>query len=82
MGFAVSSSLVYISAFQLCIQESCLSHNSTLWHLSLLCNYQAFACQWHQSSTVLLATVNTLQGSQVVEVFEKKHQNNVQYCFH
>lgn len=26
---------------QLRIQKLCLSHNNTLWHLSLLCNYQS-----------------------------------------
>lgn len=37
------------------LQKLFLSHSNTLWHLSLLWNYQSFACQWHRSTTALLA---------------------------
>lgn len=37
------------------LQKLFLSHSNTLWHLSLLWNYHSFACQWHHSTTALLA---------------------------
>lgn len=52
---AVSSALVYILALS-CVFGNCSCHTVILFGTShFFWNYQSFACQWHHSTTVLLA---------------------------
>lgn len=77
LGFAVSSALAYILALSY-VFRNCACHTTILFGTS---HFSATTRHLHVNSITLPVCfwhfVNTLRASQAVEVFGKKHQNNV-----